>query len=173
MNQAAEITLPCRGGDWVMNGAGRVAKVKRCYFDHHAGEVLVDLVMYEWSGNCTGRESPIEGGPRTYEPCCSYENWHRIEAPDFPMTPQWVPDGNGRAVSRYYSEPRPDGKYKERKPRIFKMPAIKPSNAPGKDINTVLRMAADQMREVARSLDGDSKKAVLEKAKELEERAAQ
>lgn len=85
-------TLPLRGGCWVMRGSGtsiEIAKVKACY--RLQEEVLLDLWMYSREGDKIGRTSPVEGGPRSFEPACALEGWVRIVAPDFPLEMAWVP----------------------------------------------------------------------------------
>lgn len=90
--------LPFRPRDWVDRGDGHVAQVKRVY--RNQGEVLLDLVIYDRSGERVGRESPAMGGPRTFEPCCPAEHYQRITKPRFPLVPRWVPNGDGSATMR-------------------------------------------------------------------------
>lgn len=87
--------LPFRPRDWVADDGGRVAKVRDVYRDR--GELLLDLVIYDRSGEKVGRESPAMGGPRSFEPCCSAEGWRRIAEPDFPISLKWV-----GGVARYW-----------------------------------------------------------------------
>ncbi len=76
-------TYPVKPGDWVANPAGEIARVKDIGFD---GSYVVDLYLYDRDGTKLGRTSPAMGGPRTFEPCCDYSWWHRIEEPVFPLS---------------------------------------------------------------------------------------
>lgn len=167
-----DIELPCRPGDWLMNkGNHRVAKVKAVYRDSRDGEVLVDIWLYGWDGERTGRESRAMGGPRTFEPACDYASWHRIEAPCFPMQLKWVDEDAGR-IARYYATPKPDGKFKRRKARHL-YGTVRPQNTPEADINLAYKIAADELRDIVREkkLTGDARDRVLERATELERKA--
>jgi hypothetical protein len=96
--------FPVKPGDWLVNEGERVAQVKAVYqFD---GEILVDLYLYNNYGEKTGRESPILGGPRTYEPCCPFVDWSRIAKPEFPITLKAIPIGDGKFTYRYYAGER-------------------------------------------------------------------
>ncbi len=44
-----------------------------------------DLVLYDHNGVRVGRNSPPEGGPTKYEPCCPMANYKRIQKPSFPL----------------------------------------------------------------------------------------
>ncbi|OUM00064.1 hypothetical protein [Variovorax sp. JS1663] len=72
-------------GTWVCDGY-RVAKVRDVHAPtgHEPGGCY-DLVLYARDGDRIGRESPVMGGPRGYEPFCSAENWREIEEPRFPL----------------------------------------------------------------------------------------
>jgi hypothetical protein len=86
--------FPFKPGDWVVDSGERVAKVKGV--SRFNGDVYLDLYIYSDRGERIGRTSPVMGGPRTYEPCCSAEGWERLEGePDWPIKVQWVPDGSG------------------------------------------------------------------------------
>lgn len=91
--------FPARAGDWIAQGETmvRVVQIKRIYDDHLNGtrEFLADLILFDLKGNKIGRESPVEGGPRTFEPACSLVGWQRIEKPDFPIKMVWENRGDG------------------------------------------------------------------------------
>ena len=72
-------------GTWVCDGY-RIAKVRDIHAPtgHEPGGCY-DLVLYARDGEKIGRESPVMGGPRGYEPFCSAENWREIEEPRFPL----------------------------------------------------------------------------------------
>lgn len=73
-------------GGWVAeadacHGMGfrpRIARVKHIYDDGS-----LDLVLYSHTGERIGRETPAMGGPTSFEPYCSAENWEPIEKPEF------------------------------------------------------------------------------------------
>lgn len=89
--------LPFKPGDSVVDSSERVAKVKRVYWD--GDEVFFDLYIYSDKGERLGRTSPICGGPRTYEPCCSAVHWSRLEGePNWPVRVKAVPSGTGRVA---------------------------------------------------------------------------
>lgn len=88
--------FPFMPGDWIADEAERVGRVKAVY-GGEPGEVLLDIVLYDHHGERVGRMSPACGGPRTFEPACSGENWRRVQEPSFPLVPKWVEDG-GRYI---------------------------------------------------------------------------
>ena len=96
--------LPFKPNDWVSNNADNIARVKKVYRD--GGEVLLDLVMYDWKGKMLGRVSPSCGGPRTFEPCCAVEGWYRVAEPKFPLQCIFVPDGTGKSIARHWAGER-------------------------------------------------------------------
>lgn len=92
--------LPFKPRDWVADTNDRVARVRSVYeFDDN---VYFDLVIFDYCGNCLGRVSPAEGGPRTFEPSCPIEGWRRIKEPAFPITLKWIEE-NGRKIARYWA----------------------------------------------------------------------
>lgn len=116
--------FPFKPGDWVANASGRVAKVKGVW-EGDPGEVLLDLWMYSRRGERTGRESSACGGPRTFEPACTADWWHRIPEPSFPLREKWVPDGKGKLVARLFTgDPLPPANWTppKRKARPIKIP---------------------------------------------------
>lgn len=56
----------------------RIARVKTVYDDG-----ALDLVLYSYTGERIGRESPAMGGPTGFEPYCHSELWEPIAKPDF------------------------------------------------------------------------------------------
>jgi hypothetical protein len=97
-----EPVLPIVQGDWVYRpgGAFEVARVRQAYWD--GGKVYADLVPYSLDGESIGRQSPIEGGPKAFEPFCliTDNGWIRIERPRFPLRPAVIGRsiGDGRRV---------------------------------------------------------------------------
>lgn len=115
--------FPCKPGDWVTDNV-QIAKVKGVDWD--GTEVVVDLVIYDRDGDKLGRTSPIMGGPRTFEPSCSWKFWHRIPAPDFPLRLVSTPI-EGKAMNRLdwdYGTPLPELQWKKpvRRYRAVRVP---------------------------------------------------
>lgn len=111
--------FPFAPRDWVADASGRVAKVRSVY-EGSPDEVLLDLTLYSDRGDKIGRESPPCGGPRTFEPACSAEFWHRISKPVFPIPFKWVPNEQGTSfvAKRVAGEKLPPAKWQP-KPRKF------------------------------------------------------
>jgi len=102
MNDA--LPYPFKPGDWVA-GIGdhrRLAKVKDVSRDE-AGEILLDLWLYDPEGARIGRDSPALGGPKTFEPSCVAQAWERIARPTFPVGMKWIEDESGRKIARHYA----------------------------------------------------------------------
>lgn len=158
MSEPEEV-YPCKPGDWLVSksNAQRVAKVKAVYSDGlDRGRVVVDLYLYSINGDRTPRASPSMGGPRTFEPACDYDNWHRIEEPSWPIRLVWVTGEDGRRTADWSGreKPLPDIRWTppRRKPR-----QPKPAMAPGGNLDAELearsrRMAAEILRDKAREL---------------------
>jgi hypothetical protein len=105
--------FPFKPGDWVQDGCDRIAKIKDVWEDR--GQVLLDLVMFDHSGDKLGRVSPVMGGPRTFEPACSAQGWERIAKPDFPIVMTWRDNGNGTVSPRMWGGDRlPPANWKKR-----------------------------------------------------------
>lgn len=99
---------PFKPGDWVVDDRERVAKVKQVHW--WDDEALLDLWIYEDSGHRVGRESPALGGPKTYEPMCSCEFWHRLEGePEWPVQVKWVDQDDGTVAMKKFAGPRASG----------------------------------------------------------------
>ena len=165
--EPTETTFPVKPGDWVAdrNDPGRVAKVRSVH--RFGSEVVVDLVLFARSGIRIGRESPALGGPKTFEPACSYEFWRRIEEPSFPIRLMWVPQKDGSYRSMYTH----DGRNLE--DRKWAGPSKK--RAPmGKNLDldaetAALRRAAQELRDATRNPDVAE---MRKRAEVLEEQAA-
>lgn len=115
--------FPFKPRDWISDRSGRIARVKTIY-EGRPGEILFDIIMYDRDGSCLGRTSPVMGGPRTYEPSCSIEGWHRIPEPDFPISLVWVEKG-GRRTARYYTgDPLPPANWKKPARRARRLAAL-------------------------------------------------
>lgn len=170
-NKASEMNkediLPVKKGDWIQDISGRVATVKDAYWSD--GEVVVDLYLYDDDGNKTGRESPVMGGPRTFEPACSWEFWHRITKPIFPAQTVWLPnkDGGHTLGKTFGAKQLPDRQYIKRK-RKPKAVSVAVMNASMIDEVAKLRFAAAEFKDMHRqNQDPD----LLKRAHELEAEA--
>lgn len=120
----SEAPLPFKPGDWAVDGSERVAKVKSVWREEGSGDVLLNLILYDWTGEKVGRESPVEGGPRSYEPACDASRWQRIGQPTFPIHVKWVDRGDGRRVAQMWAGDRlPPANYVP-KPRRSRMSAL-------------------------------------------------
>lgn len=72
-------------GDWVSDGSS-IAVVKNVTPATDSWEATYDLFMYDREGTKVGRVSPVMGGPKGFEPCCSAANYKRIQPPRFPLS---------------------------------------------------------------------------------------
>ena len=177
---------PLKAGDWVASGEPliRVAQVRRVYRDSAwAGRpsdgFLVDLVLYDFSGNKIGRESSNEPyvyggkrvyGPRSFEPCVPLHYWYRIETPEFPIRFGAMDLGNGKAVYGYYAKKRPWGKYVRRKKSVKPLPvvSVKISDFDPELERRARLLAAEKLRDLARERGDDE---LRRQAELLEEEA--
>lgn len=100
-------TFPTKPGDWVaaIGNHSRLGIVKAVY-EGEPGEVLMDLrLVNHKTGDIIGRESPAMGGPRSFEPACSFEGWERIDPPSFPLPLSSIPTSSGGFYLDYYAGP--------------------------------------------------------------------
>lgn len=168
-----EITFPVKPGDWVASrhDPSKVARVRAVDFDPAEAETIVDLVLYARDGRKVGRESPAFGGPRSYEPACSYSNWRRIAKPEFPLSLRWRNNEDGTRTAGYASgEPLPDREWRKPLQSVPVLPAslaAKPNHDPESEA-AGLRLAAQELRDAARK---HGVGALAEKADELEREA--
>lgn len=61
---------------------GRVIEV---FFDEVDKVMVMNIIVYDHSGNKIGRSSPPEGGPKGFEPCLPCARYEVIEPPVFPL----------------------------------------------------------------------------------------
>lgn len=175
--------LPVVRGDWVESReyTPRVGKVVDSYWSTKADGTqvcMVDIAVYALSGNRIGRESPAEGGPRTYEPWLTYADWVRIAKPAFPLKLDWStePGITGGGEGRYVTDAKriddrveaPRKRAKGYKPRALAKPADTDYD-PELEVRT-RRMAAQQLRDINREAP---QPALIEKAEKLEAEAAE
>lgn len=70
-------------GDWVAEaGVNRpcFGMIRQVWQDGS-----IDIIMYAYTGERVGRVSPPEGGPVSFEPCCTAEHYAKIDKPQFPL----------------------------------------------------------------------------------------
>lgn len=188
------VIYPVVQGDWVAEvGDGQiiVARVRQTYGGEGGEEVLMDLVYYDTKGVKIGRQSPAEGGPKTFEPAVPFdERWTRIEPPQFPLKQEvsWTPSevDPSKKVGRYtyYHDGRQAARVKpvrttvrkqsrdySRRPNVVFVPA-EPSNNIEMEI-AGLKRSAQELRDAARLLSpllgGD---VLRDRAVRLEDEAA-
>jgi hypothetical protein len=163
--------LPVVQGDWVArsgSGSFEVARVRQSYFED--GMVYADLVPYNLDGENLKRVSPVEGGPKSFEPWCQITDngWQRIERPEFPLLRKAVgipdPDKPGwnRLQVTLFHEGRGSVKpkaprtkrrkqssdYPRDRVRVLQIPG-QPSNKAEMEI-AALRRSAQEFRDEAR-----------------------
>jgi len=147
--------FPVKPGDWLASNGDdtRVAHVKDVFADRSG--IAVNLVLYDVNGERIGRQSPICGGPRTYEPACDFAYWHRINAPHFPLQMKWMPDtdhhGEPVFIAKYDTGPALPNRQWIRPIRISRrLPSLTlPTNNVEIEIAS-LRRAAQEIRDLSR-----------------------
>jgi hypothetical protein len=148
-----ELPLPVKPGDWVESKYGcKVATVKDVYRES-ADVVLVDLFIYDRDGNKVGRESPVLGGPRKFEPALDWKDWKRIERPSFPIVLRNIPVGNGKVTIGYASLAKvlPDREWvRPKKRRLVSVPGVVTSNEDYEIEASRLRRAAEALRDASK-----------------------
>lgn len=172
---------PVRAGDWLARGdtSIEIAQIKSVYVDPcHDDEFLVDLIIYDRSGNKLGRVSPVEPfvvlgkrylGPRTFEPACSLEGWRRIKQPSFPIEQKWVKNAAGTSYSIMdVTENRPWGDYVRRTRAVVPAVVLVKPNFDAELEKRVLLMTAQNLRDIARETGNEE---LRQRAQELEKQA--
>ena len=174
--------LPVLKGDWIetKNEPLRIGRVRDSYWDTSApreGDVkcFVDVTLYGYGGERIGRESPVLGGPRTYEPYLDYSEWKRVEKPAFPVEMRWMPSENGGSVARYATLADDLGdRTTAPRPRKAKVPSVRRRPVPpNSDFDPELevrarRMAAQELRDLNGSVRNPE---LVDKAEALEAEA--
>lgn len=142
--------FPVKPGDWVTakHTDDQFAKVKDVYAGNN--EVLVDLVIYDCEGTKVGRMTPHEGGPRSFEPACSLDNWQRIKKPTFPIPIVWVPREDGRQVLAREPQKHLSDRIWEDKRKRSGYKAPKKSDLDPEAEAAARRLAAQELRDIAR-----------------------
>lgn len=194
----AEPVLPIVQGDWVASrdhgSRPQIGRVRQSYWDREpGGEVIMDVVLFSPEGEKIGRESVPCGGPKSFEPACSFDDrWMRIEPPDFPLTRHAIqipiPEKPGMVRLEYTYQAVDGGSGMAEKPvrtkvkkqstdrprsrvRVVMVPALPTNDANSQAAG--LRRAAQELRDSARDLPGASADILRQRAAELDAEATQ
>jgi hypothetical protein len=174
--------LPVVRGDWIEStgdGQPRIGKVVNSTWYVDADGVrqcMIDMALFAYSGDRIGRESPVLGGPRTYEPWITYTGeWRRIEKPEFPISLGWVPMEDGSAQFRWVTGAKhledrstaPRKKITAGRGRVIPK-SLDSDYDPELEIRT-RRMAAQELRDINRAMPVPE---LVKKAEKLEAEAA-
>lgn len=172
MNTYEQPVLPIARGDWVAevrDGMINFGHVTDAYWDQEpGGAVLMDIVIYATSGEKIGRHSLAMGGPTRKEPAVPFDDtWTRCKKPNFPLVMKWVDTGRGtRTPSFQESYTRRPVRTKAVERRVKAAPAA-PTAAPNFDPELearALRIAAESLRDIARTLNGAAADSLREQA---------
>jgi hypothetical protein len=184
MADLRELHVPYSKGDWLETTGDRqlqIARVRQAYWYRGSdGSVKLygDLWLYNYNGDRTGRESPAMGGPRTYEPFCDLSEYQRIEEPEFPIGLHAYDTGKTSYTFRYQTKAKVLGPRKPRKKAepvelVTKMVVVESNNGFDPQAEArALKIAAENLRDTARSLPVEARALVIEKAEGLERQAA-
>ncbi len=176
--------VPYSKGDWLETTGDsqvRIARVRKAYWSRDTnGEPRLygDLWLYNYNGDRTGRESPAFDGPRSYEPFCDLSDYQRISEPEFPIELHSYPTGEGTYTFRYQSKAKVLGPRKPRKKKVSVKPVSKvvvvnSNNGFDPEVEArALKIAAETLRDTARTLPAESRAPIIEKAEGLERQAA-
>lgn len=177
-----ELHVPYSKGDWLETTGDsqlQIARVREAYWSRNsAGEVKLygDLWLYNYNGDRTGRESPVMGGPRTYEPFCDLEGYQRIQEPEFPIGLHAHDTGETSYTFRYMTKAKVLGPRKPRKKSKVPTPVtqvVESNNGFDPEAEArALKIAAETLRDTARSLPNEAMGLLIEKAEGLERQAA-
>lgn len=183
---------PVSQGDWVANLPGhgyRLGRVRCCYYDERDKKFFIDLILYDPSGDRIGRNSPPEGGPKTFEPWLTYTGeFRRIAPPSFPIerksyrVPTKTPKGKKgprHAVHFDYdtSVTVKAERTKRLKPKVRNTRRVIYIKEPDKNFDAklesaALRRSAQELRDMAKHMLADNASVMLDRAKALEAEAA-
>lgn len=183
---AEDRILPIVQGDWVAptwDGPVMIGRVKQSYWC--GDDVLMDVVLYDFKGVVIGRNSPAEGGPKTFEPAITFnEEWTRVHKPEFPLKLEMVgkPSATPGMVSLVLTlhhegrqalkkkavrvKARKQSRDYARADRVVFVPA-EPSNQVDIEISS-LRRSAQELRSAARMLPSHQADLLVSKARGLE-----
>jgi hypothetical protein len=179
-----DLHVPYSKGDWLETTGDahlQIAQVRKAYwYRNSSGEVKLyaDLWIYNYNGDRIGRESPALDGPRTYEPHCDLEEFQRIQEPEFPIGLHRYDTSETSYTYRYQTKAKVLGPRKPRKKTKVHQPIAKvvivesTNNFDPQAEARALRIAAENLRDAARSLSTEARAPVIEKAENLERQAA-
>lgn len=176
--------VPYSKGDWletIGDSSLRIARVRKAYWSRNSdGEdkLYGDLWLYNFNGDRTGRESPAFDGPRSYEPFCDLSDYQRIAEPQFPIELHSYPTGEGTYTFRYQTKAKVLGPRKPRKKAtsikaVAQVVVVESNNGFDPEVEArALKIAAETLRDTARTLPAETRGAIIEKAEHLESQAA-
>jgi hypothetical protein len=157
---------PVSRGDWVAALPGdpfQIARVGDTYWDANEGW-LMNLSIYDPTGERLGRTSDPCGGPGGFEPAVSYRDWRRIETPKFPLEykfdgqPVTMPDGSRGMSQKWSYHPSVATRPDRTRPKVVRQtaapvppPAVRTDYDPKFEAAT-RRMAAQTIRDFIRTL---------------------
>ncbi|TLX16408.1 hypothetical protein [Rhizobium sp. MHM7A] len=179
-----ELHVPYSKGDWLETTGEsqlQIARVREAYWYRNSdGEVKLygDLWLYNYNGDRIGRESPALGGPQTYEPFCDLSSYQRIEEPEFPIGLHAYDTGETSYTFRYQTKAKVLGPRKPRKKAkpvkaVAKVVVVESNNGFDPQAEArALKIAAENLRDTARTLPAEARALVIEKAEGLERQAA-
>jgi len=184
MTDLRELHVPYSKGDWLETTGERqlqIARVRKAYWSRNSdGEVKLygDLWLYSYDGDKIGRESPALGGARSYEPFCDLSDYRRIEEPEFPIGLHAFDTGDTSYTFRYQTKAKVLGHRKPRKKAVpvkavSKVIVVESDNGFDPQAEArALKIAAENLRDAARTLPDGARELVIEKAIGLENQAA-
>jgi hypothetical protein len=182
INDLDELSVPYRKGDWLETSGDqtlRIVQVRKAYwYRDSSGKIGLygDLWIYDYSGDKLGRVSPSMGGPTSFEPYCDLSDYQRIAEPRFPIELCQVPTSETTYTLAYKSNAKVLGfRPVRKKVKVVAKAAV----APAKNDNLfdpetearALRLAAENLRDVARTMDVGSRATLIERAIALESQA--
>jgi hypothetical protein len=176
--------VPYSKGDWLETGGDghlQIARVRKAYWSRTSdGETKLygDLWLYNFNGDRTGRESPAMDGPRSFEPFCDLSDYQRIAEPQFPIELHSYPTGEGTYTLRYQTKAKVLGPRKPRKKAtsikpVAQVVVVESNNGFDPEVEArALKIAAETLRDTARTLPAETRGSIIEKAEHLEDQAA-
>jgi hypothetical protein len=176
--------VPYSKGDWLESTGDsqlQIARVRKAYWSRDTNgepKLYGDLWLYNYNGDKTGRESPAFDGPRSYEPFCDLSDYQRIDEPEFPIELHAHDTGENTYTFRYQSKakvlgPRKPRKKAERVKPVAKVVVVESNNGFDPEAEArALKIAAETLRDTARTLPAEARALIIEKAVGLERQAA-
>jgi hypothetical protein len=176
---STDTIYPLTRGDYIIRKYdNRLARVRSIWWDDYEKEFCMNLSIVSAEGADMGRVSPACGGPTTFEPAITFrpDEYERIDIPSFPISValKWVDGGDGKLVARDVASVKvlPFRKHKRRaKVRPKPSPAPIKGNFDPELEAASRRMAAQSLRDIARSSTPDNAEKLRAQAKVLEAEA--